>query len=217
MFYRRIYLPLMAFTMAACSKSDKETSKDADPADLNSISVTIEGEVNQKIEARGRDVEVALLKFTKTSLEGFGVGGFVAGAGGNTKTDASTGLMKLDLQAHTEQEGTATGSVTLKNGNSQTGYSGQFYFLYYETDINGSNSKAYLTLTEVKDTANLLKLKGQFRYNAAYGPDNQSDACVMEGIANSGRMPMYNADLCGAKKVKVRGTFTIYLDKVMQQ
>ena len=36
-------------------------SKDADPANLNSISVTIAGEVNQKIEARGKDVEVAHL------------------------------------------------------------------------------------------------------------------------------------------------------------
>lgn len=207
----------MACAMAACSKSDKETAKDADPADLNSVSITIEGEVNQKIDASGKDVEVALLKFSKTSLEGFGVGGFVTGASGNSKTDASTGLMKLDLQTGMEQTGTATGSVTVKNGNSQTSYSGQSYFLYYETDVNGSNSKNYLTLTEVKDTANLLKLKGQFRYNAAYGPDKQSDACVMDGITNSGRMPMYNADLCGAKKVKVSGVFTIYLDKVMQQ
>ncbi|NLR67504.1 hypothetical protein HGH92_24580 [Chitinophaga varians] len=217
MFYRKIYLPLLACTMAACSKSDKETSKDADPADLNSISVSIEGEFNQKIEARGRDVEVALLKFTKTSLEGFGVGGFIPDGNGSMKTEATTGLMKLQLQAGAEQTGTATGSVTVKSGNNQTQYAGQSYFLYYDTDVNAANSKVYLTLTEVKDTANLLKLRGQFRYNAAYGPDKQSDDCIKEALANSGRLPMYNADLCGAKKVKVSGTFTIYLDKVMQQ
>lgn len=216
MLYRKIYLPLLACAMSACSKSDKEKPNDTDPADLNSISITITGEANQKIEARGQDVHVGLLNFTKTSLEGFAVGGLIPDANGNLKTEASTGLMTLQLQAGAEQAGAATGSVTLRNGSSDVGYSGQMYFLYYETDINGSNSKAYLTLTEVKDTANLLKLTGQFRYNAAYGPDTQSDACVMDGIHNSGRMPMYNPDICGAKKVKVAGKFTIYLDKVMQ-
>jgi hypothetical protein len=203
--------------MAACSKSDKESSKDTGPADLNSISVTIEGEVNQKIEARGKDVEVSLLKFTKISLEGFGVGGSVPGANANMKTEASTGLIKLDLQARTEQGGTATGSVTVQNGSRQTQYAGQFYFLYYDTDVNAANSKTYLTLTEVKDTANLLKVKGLFRYNAAYAPDQQSDACVKEALASSGRIPMYNPDVCGAKKVKVTGAFTVYLDKAAQQ
>ncbi|MBO9732637.1 MAG: hypothetical protein J7623_28600 [Chitinophaga sp.] len=216
MFYRKIYLPLLACAMAACSKSDKEKPADTDPADLNSISVTITGEVNQKIEARGQDVQVALLNFTKTSLEGFSVGGLVPDGNGSFKIESATGLMTLALQAGNEQTGTATGSVTMKNGNNQVGYSAQMYFLYYETDINSSNSKTYLTLTGVKDTANLLKLTGQFRYNAAYGPDNQSDACVMDGINHSGRMPMYNPDICGAKKVKVAGNFTIYLDKVMQ-
>lgn len=226
MYYRKIYLPLLAFTMAACGSCVKENAKepvtgepgkDIDAADLNSISVTIEGEVNQKIETRGQDVNVALLKFTKTSLEGFGIGATVVNATTHVTTSTSTGLMKIDLGAKTEQEGLAAGSVMVESGNSRPTYSGQSYFLYYETATDQRNSKAYLTLTEVTDTANLLKLRGQFRYNAAYGPEPMSQDCALEAIKNSGRLPMYNPDLCGAKKVAVKGTFTIYLDKVMQQ
>lgn len=191
--------------------------QDTDPADLNSISIIIEGEVNQKIESRGRDVDVALLKFTKTSLEGFGVGAVALNAGTNTQTSVATGLMKLQFQTQQEQQGTATGSVIVEGGTGKKNYSGMFYYLFYDTDVNQSNSKSYLTLTEVRDTANLLKLRGQFRYNAAYGPEPLSDDCIKEGVANSGRIPMYNPDVCGAKKVKVSGTFTIYLDKVIQQ
>lgn len=207
----------MACVMAACSKSDKEKVQDTDPADLNSISIIIEGEVNQKIESRGRDVDVALLKFTKTSLEGFGVGAVALNAGANTQTSVTTGLMKLQFQTQQEQQGTATGSVIVEGSAGKKDYSGMFYYLFYDTDVNQSNSKSYLTLTEVRDTANLLKLRGQFRYNAAYGPEPLSDDCIKEGVANSGRIPMYNPDVCGAKKVKVSGTFTIYLDKVIQQ
>lgn len=217
MSYKKIYLPLMACAMAACSKSNNDKDKNTDPADLNSISITIEGNVSQKIESRGQDVNVGLLKFTKTTLEGFGVGSVLFNNSTNAKISTSTGLMKVNLQERGEQQGTATGSVITESGNSRMDYSGMAYFLYYDTDPNQNNSKSYLTLTEVRDTANLLKLSGRFWYNAAYSPEPLSDACIKEGIANSGRIPMYNPDLCGAKKVKVSGTFTIYLDKVMQQ
>lgn len=217
MFYKKVCLPLAVCAIAACSKSGKDADKNTDPVDLNSISITIEGNVNRKIESRGQDVNVGLLKFTRTTLEGFGVGSIVFDNNTDAKTAVNTGLMKVELQEKGEQQGTATGSLIAENGNSQMDYSGMAYFLYYDTDPDQKNSKTYLTLTEVKDTAGLLKLSGRFRYNAAYSPSPLSEPCVKEGLANAGRIPMYNPDLCGAQKVKVSGTFTIYLDKVMQQ
>ncbi|SKA36785.1 hypothetical protein SAMN04488128_104169 [Chitinophaga eiseniae] len=207
----------MVCAVAACSKSGNDTDDNSDPADLNSISITVEGDVNRQIESRGQDVNVGLLKFTKTTLEGFGVGSIVIDDNTDAKTAVNTGLMEVSLQEKGEQKGTATGSLTAENGNGHMDYSGMSYFVFYDTDPEQNNSKTYLTLTEVKDTAHWLKLTGRFRYNAAYGPSPLSEPCIKEGLANAGRIPMYNPDLCGAKKVKVSGNFTIYLDKVMQR
>ncbi|RBL90023.1 hypothetical protein [Chitinophaga flava] len=214
--YKKIYLPLMACAMAACSKSDKEKANDTDPASLNSVSVVVEGEVTQSINQRGKDVSVGLLKFTKTSVEGFGVGGTVLNSAGKPVLSTSTGLMALQLNTGVEQSGVG-GSVTVEDNAGKKDFSGMLYYLYYDTDPGQKNSKSYITLNTVQDTANLLKLSGEFHYNAAYAPTPESQDCVLDGVKNSGRIPAYNPDICGAKKVKVTGHFTIYLDKIIQQ
>ncbi|TWF33907.1 hypothetical protein FHW36_11198 [Chitinophaga polysaccharea] len=215
MLYKKTYLALLACSLVACSKSKKNTTKDDDPASLNSLSVSIEGDINKQIHLTGTDVGVGLLGFTKTNLKGFALVANVI-VNGKSVLTANSGLATIPFTTGVEQKA-APGGVSQSTGNSTKNYSGMDYFLFYDTDPNQKNSMTYITLRQVQDTANLLKISGEFHFNAASSSSNLSDACTTEAIAHSGRIPMYNPDVCGATKLRVTGTFTVYLDKKTQQ
>lgn len=215
---------LFAGILVACSSSSSTSSGPAgtgttdDGKPMNVVTVDISGRVNKKVEARGDDAGVGYIRFTKTEIDMFTVTANESGL--NRSYEANSGLWTVQLtpgeQVFDGTLGTG-GSVHVDEGESSKDYSGAMYWLFYDTSVDRENSKVHLTLTDITDVGDYVRLTGSFDYNAAYAPSELSDACVLDAVNNSGRQPGYDADLCEAEDVKVKATFTVYLDKVLQQ
>ncbi|WP_291906771.1 hypothetical protein [Chitinophaga sp. CB10] len=217
--FRKIFsVALLACLAAACSKSDKpaDTGNADKPADT--VSVQITGNVNKSFTAIGDDqVGVGFIRFTKTGFDNFVLNASTQADG--VTYDISSGAFPLPLTTgETVYDGVmgAGGSAKIVTGNATDDYSGGVYYLFYDTDVNRSNSKIYVNIQSITDVGQFIRIKGQYHYNGAAVASDLSDPCVMEAVNNSGRQPAYNAALCGAKAIKVNASFTIYVNKLAQ-
>ncbi|PSL46377.1 hypothetical protein CLV51_103355 [Chitinophaga niastensis] len=220
MIYRNTMLASLVLLAMGCSKKNNTDTNNADGKDkpLNKMMVNVSGDFNKSYTVTGEDVGIGYLKFTKTGLETFVLSGGITDAAG-TLTSVSTGVLSLQLQTGVEQVGeiALAGGASIRSKNADEVYSGISYFQYFDTDPDGKNSKAYLTLTEIKDTANYLRLTGSFHVNAAKVSPEPSMACQQDAYLHSGRSPMFSSVICGAKDVQTKASFVIYLDKITQQ
>jgi hypothetical protein len=88
----------------------------------------------------------------------------------------------------------------------KTEYASIAYPLFYGTGRSETEGIAHLHLSKaerLKASSPLVAryhLAGTFQFNAAYRPEPLSEACTHEAIMASGRIPMYNASVCDAKK-----------------
>lgn len=220
---KKLLSVLFAGTLVACSSSTSSSTDTAgdttdDGKPMNVVTVDITGRMNKKFEARGDDAGLGYLKFTKTEIDMFTI---TANEFGTDRSyEATSGLWTVQLtlgeQVFDGTLGTG-GMVKVVEGESSKDYSGGMYWLFFDTDVDRANSKVHLTLTDITDVGEYVRLTGSFNYNAAYAPSELSDACVVDAVRNSGRQPGYNAELCEAEDVKVNATFTVYLDKILQQ
>jgi hypothetical protein len=129
--------------------------------------------------------------------------------------------------------------VRLLQGDNETIYNDGTYLLFYETRPYEDDPPpvAHVTFSKADKLPPgpgvpslgipglpRYHLVGTFDFQAAYAPDTQhlSEACIHEAqeaalrepVAVYGftRHPPYKADLCGAKKISVRGNFDIVAD-----
>ncbi|QNK61849.1 hypothetical protein H7F33_14975 [Pedobacter sp. PAMC26386] len=177
---------------------------------VNSVSATISGDESSNIKASGEEYAgLGFLKFTKTSVTPITINGTLRVKNG---TDYKVAVvMPLNLQTGVEQKG-AFGSFSVENDEKTKSYSTTLYRMFFDTDSEGTNSFVYLTLTEILDLKGYLKVSGKFHFNAAYDPNPGSAKGIVDGVF----FPPVNGVVHGSKKVIVNGSFTVYLDKFLQ-
>lgn len=101
-------------------------------------------------------------------------------------------------------------------------YSSAGFDMFYDTSSDGSGGASTLVFTKVdkerSDQPLLVRyhLVGHFEVHTGYVPDELSQACLREAVmASSGgveRHPMYNAQLCGARRADVRARFDVRVE-----
>ncbi|AKU94111.1 hypothetical protein AKJ09_00775 [Labilithrix luteola] len=218
---KKLLSVLFAGVLAACNASSSNSAGDTtdDGKPMNVVTVDISGRVNKRIEARGDAAGLGYMKFTKTEIDLFTITAaesVEAGPAYEATSGVSIVQLTLGEQVFAGTLGTG-GSVRVEEGESTKDYNGGNYWLFFDTDVDHANSKVHLTLTDITDIGDYVRLTGSFRYNAAYAPSELSDECVLDAVRNSGRQPGYNAQLCEAEDIKVNATFTVYLDKILQK
>lgn len=177
---------------------------------INTVSAEVSGDESKSIQVSGEeDVALGFLKFTTTSVSPLTVGGTVVGKDGTSYKAAI--VMPVTLQTGVEQAG-GFGSFVVENDVKTKTYSTTMYQTYFDTDKDAANSKVYLTLTQIQDVGNYVKIVGSFRFNAAY--DENPDS--IEGASTGEQLPPFNGNVRGSKKVSVKSSFTVYLTKLLR-
>ncbi|MBV8256011.1 MAG: hypothetical protein JO154_25675 [Chitinophaga sp.] len=216
MFKPLLYTAIAVSLLTACSKSDKSTVDNSNQP-VDSIAVQISGSVNKQFKIAQKST-VGYTKFTKTGFETFTITADLDSAG--KAYHVSCGALPMQLiKGEQVFDGMLStgGQTTIGTSNDRKDYSGGMYFLYFDTDINRTNSKVHMNLTDITDMGKYLRLRGSYNYNAAYASADLSMPCIQDMLANSGRQPAYNAPVCGAQDIHVNATFTVYIDKITQQ
>ncbi|MFL9484847.1 hypothetical protein ACI6Q2_18830 [Chitinophagaceae bacterium LWZ2-11] len=177
---------------------------------VNSVAAEVSGDESKSIKVSGEEgVALGLLKFTKTNISPLTVGGTVVEKDGTSYKVFF--VMPVLLQTGVEQTGDFGSFVTETDVKTKT-YSTTMYKTYFDTDKNGANSKVYLTLTQILDVGNYVMITGNFHFNAAY--DENPDS--IEGASPGEQLPPFNGNVRGSKKVSVKSSFTIYLNKILR-
>ncbi|SHM57883.1 hypothetical protein SAMN05444266_10966 [Chitinophaga jiangningensis] len=210
---------LLACIAIACSKDNKNSDTNITEKPADTVSVQITGSVNSNFTAIGEDqVGIGYTKFTKTGFENFALTAINEANG--VSYDISSGSLPLKLTTgEVVYDGALAvgGSARIITDANTDDYNGGTYYLFFDTDENMANSKVYMNLESITDVGQFIRMKGKYHYNGGAAPNQLSDPCIMDAIANAGRQPGYNANLCGAKEVKVAASFVIYVDKITQQ
>jgi hypothetical protein len=180
-----------------------------------SITADISGDYTEHFSANHEYVSIGAGGSIKEDTAVFVI---VANKDPTQTTDLTPGiLVKFPGFAIGMRQDTVAAFVRHTRGESTTNYGDQPYNLYYQTPA-GTPLPSHITFTKADKLPSpsplvvRYHLVGTFEFPAVYAPEQLSLACTQDAQAHSGRNPMYRADLCGAKKIVVKGNFDITQD-----
>ncbi|WP_152620336.1 hypothetical protein [Pedobacter lusitanus] len=210
MAHQFLYGILFIGLLNICQESKAQAPAAQQNKIINSVTAMVSGDESKNIKASGEeDVSLGFLKFTKTSVGPITIGGTVKGKDGTSYK--AFFVMPLNLQTGVEQKG-GFGSYVIENDTETKTYSTTLYQTFFDTDSQGGGSNVKVTLSEVAELKDQVKVTGKFHFNAAYDPDPESE----KGKEPHEGYPLINGAVRGSKKVAVSGTFTVYLIKILR-
>jgi hypothetical protein len=181
-----------------------------------SITADISGDYSEHFSAKQVNIGISAVGSIKQGTAVFTI--VAINEGPTQTTDFTPGfIVGFPGFAVGMRQDTVAAFVKHVQGNSTTNYYEGFYYPYYQTQAN-TDPVSHVTFSKadkLPSTSPLVvryHLVGTFDFLAAYAPEPPSSACAQEAQAHSGRNPMYRADLCGAKKIVVKGNFDITQD-----
>ncbi len=182
---------------------------ESDPTLDNFININVSGARSGSYNFEGEQAAAAFMGFQDNQLQAFSLV-----ASNDMGLLMQTGGFTLQLSQKEEQAGSELAQLNFNAEGDEWRdvFNSQFYPLYYDTSADGSESKTYVTLTKVEQLAEgYLLLEGNFRFNAASGPETHDipKAALHDAQANAGRRPPYQAELAGSASIKVSGNFRV--------
>ena len=226
---------LLAVALAACAKEDASTTTE-DPGSAagagNTMACTADGSA---FKGKGDQVGVASFGITKDVLS-IGLT-LTLDQGGQTHM-LSSSLMAIPLHSGTyhfpplDKPGYSLAEYRIRTLEQEPvlTYVGANYGMYYSAVENDPEAKLKLEVDKLDVSAGSLpgfkrvELNGRFAFNAAALPGAQhSEACTTDGLQRaikalpSGKppLPMYDAKVCGAKKVHVECSYHVVQELVV--
>lgn len=201
-------------------------SSEAQPANgnANSLVADVSGDASMHLVATGDDIQIGFLPTATKGEVRFSISG--SKLQGTQRIEVNPGISGAFHLTPGGAQDAGGGRLSITQDDGGTGdqdkvYDAFKYMLYFNTEP-GTPSLGHITLTKAdklaSKNARLVRyhLAGTFQYVAATAPETPSAACVHEalayGAAHGERHPQYKADICGAKSVKVDGSFDITQD-----
>ncbi|QNK64554.1 hypothetical protein H7F33_08775 [Pedobacter sp. PAMC26386] len=205
-----LYQTLFAVLLIINLRSEAQTTTHQSKNPVNSMSAEVSGDQSMSMNVSGENkATLGLLKFTKTDISAFSLAGSLTNS--NKTSYAVVFSISPSLKTGIEQVGDL-GTFSMITSKETRNFSTDLYRLYFETDHENKNSKVYLTFTLIQDAGEYLKVSGNYHFNAAYDPNPDSQ----KAMSANNQLPLFNGAERGSKKVKVNGSFTAYLPKIMQ-
>jgi hypothetical protein len=181
-----------------------------------SVTADISGDYTEHVSAKHVNVSISAVGSIKQGTAVFAIAAINQGP--TQTTDFSPGFIaKFPGFVVGMRQDTVAAFVKHVQGDTATSYYEGFYYPYYQTQA-GTAPVSHVTFSKadkLPSTSPLVvryHLVGTFDFPAVYAPEPPSLACAQEAQAHSGRNPVYRADLCGAKKIVVKGNFDITQD-----
>lgn len=220
---------MLAWASIGCHEASETTvaaSSEAQPANgtANSLVADVSGDASRHFVATEDDIQIGFLPSAKKGEGRFSIRGSKLQSTQRIEVDAGiTGALHLAPGLAQDAGG---GRFSITPDDSGTGdedkvYDVFKYMLYFNTQP-GTPSLGHITLTKAdkvdSKNARLVRyhLMGTFQYVAAAAPETPSAACIHEAlayrVAHGERRPQYKAEICGAKRVAVSGTFDVTQD-----
>lgn len=229
---------LLPLALAACESKD-DAEAEAEPQDAatalaagNTMHCTVDG---RAFDAKGEQVDVGSLGIVGDAIS-FTIGLHVERDGHTHFIDSS--LTAFPLRPGTyhfpplDKPGYSYAEYRIKDAQYETiaSYNGSIYGMHFSPVENDPEAKLKLDIEKLDlATASMpgfkrLDLAGRFTFNAAALPDGQtSEACSkeaiersMQGLGGQRPLPMFNAKVCGTKKVHVQCSFKVAGEFVVQ-
>ena len=180
-----------------------------------SVTADISGDYTEHFSAKHGDIAISALGSIKQGTAIF----VMAFNQGPTQTTGFTPgfLVRFPGFAVGTRQDTVAATVKHVQGESTSIYYEGYYYPYYQTQADAA-TVSHITFSKADKLPSpgpsvvRYHLVGTFDFPAAYAPEPPTLACAQDAKAHSGRVPVYRADLCGAKKIVVKGTFDITQD-----